>query len=295
MKSLFPVVAAITLSAATLSAQVANNTTLVGTVRDPSGDVIANAQVKAQNLATGVAYTGTTNDHGDYSIQFIAPGSYSITVTDSGFQQTTKTGVVVTTDQSARTDFALAVGSESTSITISANTPPLETDDANLGETFDSKSVTDLPLLGHNALEVAATASNVTIGGNSSYSGVPPGEDFIGAGQREIQNSLSLDGVSIMNNLLSAAPARPSSDMISEVQMQSGNYSAQYGSYLGLHINLVTKSGTDQLHGRRLRLHPEHRPQHPSVHRSRRLAQAGPALQPVRLRSRRPHRHPASL
>ena len=112
--------------------------------------------------------------------------------------------------------------------------------------------------MGHNALEVAATASNVMIGPTSSYSGVPPGEDFIGAGQREIQNSLSLDGVSIMNNLISLAPARPSSDMISEVQMQSGNYPAQYGSYLGLHINLVSKSGTNSLHGAVLRLHPEH-------------------------------------
>jgi hypothetical protein len=63
--------------------------------------------------------------------------------------------------------------------------------------------------MGHNALEVAATASNVIIGPTSNYSGVPPGEDFIGAGQREIQNSLNLDGVSIMNNLISLAPHAP--------------------------------------------------------------------------------------
>ncbi len=103
--------------------------------------------------------------------------------------------------------------------------------------------------MGHNALEIAATASNVTIGPSSGYNGVPPGEDFIGAGQREIQSSMTLDGVSIMNNLITTAPARPSSDMISEVQMQSGNYPAQYGSYLGLHVNLVSKSGTNDLHG----------------------------------------------
>jgi len=86
--------------------------------------------------------------------------------------------------------------------------------------------------MGHNALEIAATASNVTIGPSSGYNNVPPGEDFIGAGQREIQSSMTLDGVSIMNNLITTAPARPSSDMISEVQMQTGNYPAQYGSYL---------------------------------------------------------------
>jgi hypothetical protein len=155
----------------------------------------------------------------------------------------------VVIDQAQRTGFTLAVGSTATSVTVSASSPPIATDDATLGETFNTKAVEDLPLIGHNALEVAATASNVIIGPTSSYSGVPPGEDFIGAGQREIQNSLNLDGVSIMNNLISLAPARPSSDMISEVQMQTGNYSAQYGSYLGLHINLVSKSGTNDLHG----------------------------------------------
>ena len=167
----------------------------------------------------------------------------------SGFTKLTKTGRIVVVDQAQRTDFKLAIGSTATSVTVSASSPPIATDDATLGETFNTKAVEDLPLIGHNALEVAATASNVIIGPTSNYSGVPPGEDFIGAGQREIQNSLNLDGVSIMNNLISLAPARPSSDMISEVQMQSGNYSAQYGSYLGLHINLVSKSGTNDLHG----------------------------------------------
>ncbi len=230
-------------------AQVGNNTTLVGTISDPDGNMVAEARIAAVNVDTKVSYPGATNSRGDYAIQFIQPGTYDVTVSSPGFTKVVKTGVIVVIDQAARTDFKLSVGLDTTSITISASTPPLETDDATLGETFDTKTVADLPLFGHNALEVATSASNVTIGGNSSYSGVPPGEDFIGAGQREIQNSLNLDGVSIMNNLLSAAPARPSSDMISEVQMQSGNYPAQYGSYLGVHINMVSKGGTNDLHG----------------------------------------------
>jgi hypothetical protein len=230
-------------------AQVANNTALVGAVVDPDGHPLVGAKVNAVEEATKVAYPGATNAEGNYSITFIAPGTYNITVEQSGFTQLVKTGIIVPIDQAVRTDFKLSVGSTTTSVTVSATTPPLSTDDATLGETFNTKLVQDLPLMGHNALEVAATASNVMIGPSSSYSGVPPGEDFIGAGQREIQNSLSLDGVSIMNNLISLAPARPSSDMISEVQMQSGNYPAQYGSYLGLHINLVSKSGTNDLHG----------------------------------------------
>ncbi|WP_263358505.1 TonB-dependent receptor [Acidicapsa ligni] len=232
-----------------LSAQVANNTSLVGNVVDASGAPVTGAKVTAINHDTKVVYPGSTNGQGYYAITFIAPGTYDITVEESGFASLTQTGKIVPIDQAVRTDFKLQVGSTSTSIVVSASSPPISTDDATLGETFDTKAVEDLPLIGHNALEVAATASNVMIGPSSSYSGVPPGEDFIGAGQREIQNSLSLDGVSIMNNLISLAPARPSSDMISEVQMQSGNYPAQYGSYLGLHINMVSKSGTNDIHG----------------------------------------------
>jgi hypothetical protein len=237
------------VGALALKAQVANNTALVGTVTDPSGNVVSGATVTAINEATKVVYPGTTNGQGYYSIQFIVPGTYDIRVTQSGFTTLTKTGLIVPIDQAVRTDFGLKVGSTSTSVTVSGSAPAIHTDDASLGETFDTKTVSDLPLLGHNALEIAATASNVIIGPSSGYSGVPPGDDFIGAGQREIQSSMTLDGVSIMNNLITTAPARPSSDMISEVQMQSGNYSAQYGSYLGVHINLVSKSGTNSLHG----------------------------------------------
>lgn len=243
------VAAGLFLVGLTVYAQVANNTALVGTVTDPSGAPIAGAKVRAFDEGTHITYPTVTNTEGYYSITFIAPGTYDITVEEKGFNTETQTGRIVVVDQAQRTDFKLVVGSTSTSVTVSASSPPIATDDATLGETFNTKAVEDLPLMGHNALEVAATASNVMIGPTSSYSGVPPGEDFIGAGQREIQNSLNLDGVSIMNNLISLAPARPSSDMISEVQMQSGNYSAQYGSYLGLHINLVSKSGTNDLHG----------------------------------------------
>ena len=242
-------IAGIFTSGLVSQAQVANNTSLVGAVQDQSGAPIVGAKVTAVNEGTRVVYNGTTNADGYYSITFIAPGTYDITVEQSGFAKVTQTGRIVVNDQAQRTDFRLSVGSTSQSVTVSASSPAIATDDATLGEIFNTKTVEDLPLIGHNALEVAATASNVMIGPTSNYSGVPPGEDFIGAGQREIQNSLNLDGVSIMNNLISLAPARPSSDMISEVQMQSGNYSAQYGSYLGLHINLVSKSGTDDLHG----------------------------------------------
>lgn len=237
------------LSPLFLRAQIANNTSLVGTVLDASGKTIAGAKVKAVEEATKVSYNTTTNAEGYYTVSFIQPGVYDVTVEQAGFKQETTVGIPVSVDVAVRTDFGLKIGSASEVITVSASTPPMSTDDANLGETFETTQVEDLPVQGHNALEVAALASNVIIGSKTSYSGNPPGLDFIGAGQRETQNELTLDGVSIMNNLGNVTPARPGTDMISEVQMQSGNYPAQYGSYLGVHVNMVSKSGTNNYHG----------------------------------------------
>jgi hypothetical protein len=216
---------------------------------DPSAHPISGGHVIAIEESTKVTSTATTNDEGYYAITFILPGTYDVTVAEAGFRKVTKTGVVVPVDQAVRTDFSLLLGSADAAITVTANTPPMSTDDATLGETISSDQVQDLPVQGHNALEEAALTSNVIIGSKTSYSGNPPGVDFIGAGQRETQNEQTLDGVTIMNNLGNVTATRPSADMISEVQMQSGNYTAQYGAYLGVHVNLVSKNGTNQLHG----------------------------------------------
>ena len=97
---------------------------------------------------------------------------------------------------------------------------------------------------GRDALRLAATSSNVIVGPKSDFTGIPPGEDFIGAGTREITNSLTLDGITIMNNLITVTSVTPNLDAIQEVQIQNGNYTAQYGSYMGVHVNLATKSGS---------------------------------------------------
>jgi hypothetical protein len=249
MKRRYLIGALLGFSSLLIHAQIANNTSLVGTVTDPNGSVISGCSVSAVNANTTVTSKAVCNAQGYYAITFIQPGTYNITVTMNGFQAVTKLGVVVPVDQAVRTDFSLPVGSAQTVVTVTANTPPLSTDDATLGETFNTKSVENLPISGHNALDVATMASNVYVGADTNYQGNPPGATYEGAGQRAIQNSLSLDGVSIMNNLITTTPDHPSADMISETQMQSGNYPAQYGSYLGIHINLVTKSGTNKLHG----------------------------------------------
>lgn len=230
-------------------AQIANNTTLVGTVTDSSGSVVAGAKVTAVNVATNVSYPGTTNSEGYYSIPYVSPGTYDINVEMTGFEKVVSKGTIVQLNLSARTDIALRVGSTTSEVTISATNPPLSTDDAVLGETIDQNKVTNLPIIGRRAMDLAATASNIIIGPKTSYTGVPPGATYIGAGTREVHNSLTLDGITIMNSLGSSSAVTPNPDALSAVQTQTGNYTAQYGAYMGVHINMDTKAGTNQLHG----------------------------------------------
>jgi hypothetical protein len=248
-KRLYAAVSLILLLTASLYAQLATTTSLVGTVSDTSGKSIPNAKVTAVEAGTRDTHTTTTTDQGYYSFEFVRVGTYNISVEVAGFQKVTKTGILVEINQTVRTDITLAVGAISQSVTVEAASTAIKTDDAAVSEIISTRSVSELPLSGRDAMQLAVTTPGVLQGSKTSFTGVPPGEDFVGAGTREIQNSMSLDGISIMNNLITVTNTRPMVETVQEVEVQTGTYSAQYGAYMGVHINVVTKSGTNQIHG----------------------------------------------
>jgi Carboxypeptidase regulatory-like domain len=225
-------------------AQLASQTALVGTVTDSGGLVVPGAQVTAVNTGTKDTYEATTNTDGQYHIQFVRPGRYDITVRISGFQSFTATGVEVGTNQVVRTNATLQVGGVTESVNVEATAQVLDTDRATVSETIGERAIVELPLNSRNVWSLASTTPGVLGGLNSDI-----GLSFRGAGQREIQNSLSLDGINSSSNLLAATSMRPIADAVTEIQVQTGSTSAEYGSYLGVHINVVTKSGTNQNHG----------------------------------------------
>jgi hypothetical protein len=225
-------------------AQLASQTALVGTVTDSSGSVLPGASVTAVNAGTKDTYDATTNAEGYYNIQFVRTGKYDITVTVSGFQTFKAVGVEVASNQVVRTNAVLKVGGITESVTVEAASRVLDTDRATISETIGQKAIVDLPSSGRNVWSLASTTPGVLGGTNSDI-----GLSFRGAGQREIQNSLSLDGINSSSNLLAATSMRPIADAVTEVQVQTGSTSAEYGSYLGVHINVVTKSGTNTVHG----------------------------------------------
>jgi hypothetical protein len=224
-------------------AQLASQTALVGTVTDQDGLVVPGAQVVAVNTGTRDTYETTTNAEGYYNVQFVRMGTYEITVSISGFQTSKVSGVQVANNQVARTNVVLRVGQLNESIVVAGSAPIIDTDSARISETIGKRAVSDLPLNGRNVWNLASTTPGVLGGLNSDI-----GLSFRGAGQREIQNSLSLDGINSSANLLAATSMRPITDAVEEIQIQTGSTSAEYGSYLGVHINVVTKSGTNTPH-----------------------------------------------
>ncbi|AFL88302.1 hypothetical protein Terro_2016 [Terriglobus roseus DSM 18391] len=234
---------------AAMFAQVANNTSLVGTVTDSTGAVVSGAHVTAVNTATKVQYTGTTNAQGYYQIPFVQPGSYDVSVEQNGFSRVTSKGTDVVLNMAARTDVMLQVGSSTQEVTVTTSTPALSTDDALVGETVTAHQVENLPMASRRVMELATTNPSIIVGPKTSYTGNPPGANYIGAGTREVTNSLTLDGITIMNSLISSSPVTPNADAVGAVQTQTGNYTAQYGAYMGVHINVDTKAGTNTFHG----------------------------------------------
>jgi hypothetical protein len=232
------------LLATAAHAQLASQTALVGTVSDTGGLVLPGASVVAVNAGTRDTYEATTNAEGDYYIQFVRPGKYEISVTVNGFQVFRATGVDVASNQVVRTNAVMQVGGLNETVSVEARAQVLDTDRATVSETIGQRAIVELPLSGRNVWSLASTTPGVLGGLNSDI-----GLSFRGAGQREIQNSLSLDGINTSANLLAATSMRPIADAVTEVQVQTGSTSAEYGSYLGVHINVVTKSGTNTPHG----------------------------------------------
>jgi len=247
MRRIYVAVAA-TLLAAEGFGQIATTTSLVGTVTDASDKPIAECRIRAVNQGSGDTYSVLTSEKGIYNIQFIHVGTYNLTVERPGFQRLEKIGVVVGSNEVVRNDVTLAVGVHTESVTVRAAAQAIQTDDATVSEHVSSRVLSEVPLNGRDPMRLATTTPGV-IQGLKTTTGFPPGEDFIGAGTREVENSISLDGVTIANNLITNTSTRPMVDAVQELEVQTGTYSAQYGAYMGVHLNMVTKSGTNSLHG----------------------------------------------
>jgi hypothetical protein len=236
--------------AGTAAAQVFT-ATITGTVTDPSGNVVANAQVSVQNQATAETRTTSTDASGRYTVSQLQPGSYDVTVSVSGFKKYVKAGVPLQPGQTAEENPALSIGETTQAIQVTANTEALDTQTANKEVTFTTQQMVSLPQIERNPLLFVHSTAGVAAvrQGQAPFMTDQNTNRFALNGGRDESAAILVDGVSIVSPGWGGAIAVPSQDAVAETQVIRQSYDAQYGKTDGGVVSLVTKSGSNDFHG----------------------------------------------
>ncbi|HEU4635079.1 MAG TPA: TonB-dependent receptor, partial [Edaphobacter sp.] len=228
-----------------------------GTVTDPSGAVVPNAQVTATNVDTNVATQATTNNDGIYNIRFLQIGHYKVDITAAGFATSTYGPFTLETGQNAKVDGKLSLESQQQKVSVEAETVPLiNTESPVLSTTLDTRAIENMPLVSRNIVALTmflpgAVSTNPNgFVNNGAVSGPISANQTVSVnGNRQQTNQYLLDGMNINQTLDDIAGYNPSVDAIGQVQVISANAPAEYGNVLGGDILYQTKSGTNQFHG----------------------------------------------
>jgi len=244
------------LSATLLFAQF-ETAEVLGTVRDPSGAVIARAAATLTNQATGVQSKVVTAENGDFDFFNVQVGRYSLTVEHAGFSKVTTNDVTVDVGARQRVDVSMKVGAVTESVEVTSAASALETDSSDRGQVVSTAAVTELPLNGRNYADLALLDANAVkspLADSFSATGTPREGAFNVNGMRSTYNNFLLDGLDnnaygTSNQGYSAQLVQLSPDALAEFKIITGNYSAEYGRVGGAVVNAVMKSGTNELHG----------------------------------------------
>jgi Carboxypeptidase regulatory-like domain/TonB dependent receptor len=238
---------------------------ITGVVKDINGGGVAGANVVVTNAATGQKQTTTTDDNGLYSFPQLAVGQYDIEVSCPGFRPYRRTGLTINVSSALQEDVTLQLQeqSESVMVTEAADQVRVETADTQMGQTLQSERIAEIPLNGRSytdlfavqagvtPMSTAATSSTSSGGGFGAIApsgGLDPGM-FSVNGQRESANGFLLNGASVEESIAEAAAIIPNLDSIAEFRILTSNFDAEYGNYSGGLVTVVTKSGSNSLHG----------------------------------------------
>ncbi len=224
---------------------------LTGVLTDPSKAAIGEAEISLVNEATDAQRATVTNSEGYYTLLLIEPGTYTLHIQKPGFESIVQKGLKLDVAQSARLDFTLTVGSVNQEVTVTASAPLLESDTATLGQTIDNNTIVNLPLNGRNSYAFATLVPGVRAA--LSFTGVAYSfytDQFVSInGSRPNQNLFLLDGGANSNAAFNGPGFYPSVDLVQEYKVATNNYSAEFTDTTGGVVNVITKSGTNELHG----------------------------------------------
>jgi hypothetical protein len=223
--------------------------TIVGTVTDNSGAVMAKASVDVTNVATNVTKHTETTSSGDFTVPYLAPATYRVTVQSQGFQKSVVDNIDLVVGQEARADVSMKPGATTETVEVTAQSVTLDTDSSALSQLVAQQQVEELPLNGRNFMQLLLIgAGAVTVGGEQGTMRQGEGNAVSINGGRPEGNNYTLDGLVNTDTALVTPAVILSQDAIQEFKVESGTYSAEYG-YSASQINIVSKSGTNQLHG----------------------------------------------
>ncbi|MEW5979566.1 MAG: TonB-dependent receptor [Acidobacteriota bacterium] len=224
--------------------------TLVGTVRDMTGAVIANVEIEAIEVSTSVKTSGRTNENGDFRIENLRPGTYSVYATLPGFKKRVSTDILLVVKQTTRVDLSLEIGEVSEVVEVSGRAPLVQSETSEVGGLMGGQEIGALPILGRDFMKVALlfngtitnqSSTNVFYGGGEAMINVNGGSGFA--------NQFRVDG-GLATNLLTGSPLeKVNIDSIQELKVETSNYSAEYGLNSGGVFSVATKYGTNSLHG----------------------------------------------
>jgi hypothetical protein len=228
---------------------------IVGTVLDPSGAVIPGAKVVATQSAIGVQTEALANGNGAYVFPALPPAGYDLTFTANGFASLTQRGITLQADQALTVNVSLTIGAASTSVTITTETPQVDTTTGTMSQVIGEQEVNDLPLNGRNAAQLTTLSAGVLVAPNINSIDQGNTKTFPVVvlitvnGTRSNQTNFLLDGGNNVDEYTNVNAPFPFPDALQEFSVQTSNYAAEYGQNAGGVVNIITKSGTTEYHG----------------------------------------------
>ena len=222
---------------------------IVGTITDSNGAVVANAAVTITNVASNVSLNFTTNSEGLYEAPFLTPGVYKISATANGFSTSFNNNVTVSINTRVRVDLSLQAGNVTALVEVTDAAPLVQTENATVGQITNNKTLTELPSGDRNIYSFLLLNSNVAQppGGNAPAFRLESGGSFTISGTRPSSVTFKIDGVSNTDPTFGTPTITPSLDSIQEFQLQNNAYSAEFEG-IG-QVNVATRAGGSQFHG----------------------------------------------
>jgi len=231
---------------------------LSGTVLDSSGAAVASAKVTATNVATNLARDAASDTTGKYIITLLPPGDYTLSVEAAGFRKLVQSGIALQINQQAQVDLTLQLGQVSETVEVTGQAPLLESESSSLGTVVNQQLVNQLPLNGRNFIQLATLSPGVSgVGFSASgtiMSGTRPDDrrpatEIFSNGNREGSNNFLYDGIDDNERLTLSIVLRPAVEAVREFKIQTNLYSADIGRNSGAVVDVISKSGTNRLHG----------------------------------------------